>query len=492
MATQTETGKKLLANLKKIQEKLKEKEKKKKSSRSRTKIHIVSDSPDDKGKTFNGKTIETPEEYESHSSSGGSSNRIKIVSDSPSDEGKTFNGKTINKPEPSVTNKPSTQNRVDNFINSIKQGNSNEKNTKKLYDNNDNPIVRAIINSTKFGNSGEFNNKRNNMGDTGSNSDSPLTSINSNLLNSLPRPKTPIQETTILKKDYNEILNKPKPRTTQQIIEDTSEIRPTPAIKYNKTWAGNLLDKAGDWLKEKTNKYTDIANKENLKYDDANVLKTTGARAAAFAGGLVIGAKELIIDPVRTPLETTRTVLETPVILTVNPSARQDAMSQVANFGQKLKAGDPQAMANVAVGVVTLKLPSALELTAKASGKTYKAVKFAGKTELPQSDFVHPDVISKTTKFPTVDSTDKIFSMMDEAGNSVVTFSPQKLSKVDPKTGTPTLNPFKGENIAGDTRKGALGLEDGGINVAPKGSGNSEFLRISGSSGSSKYTLDPA
>lgn len=100
-------------------------------------------------------------------------------------------------------------------------------------------------------------------------------------------------------------------------------------------------------------------------------------------------------------------------------------------------------------------------------------------SKIPAEEVFSTDVLTKQTKFPMSTGTKsalKQFNKVDDSGNIVVqTSAPSKLQ------GT----------TAGAGRKGAVGLEDAGIYVTPKGEGSPAFLRLSSADDAVRITIDP-
>ncbi|XRP97780.1 hypothetical protein ACO3UB_08485 (plasmid) [Methanocaldococcus sp. 16A] len=82
--------------------------------------------------------------------------------------------------------------------------------------------------------------------------------------------------------------------------------------------------------------------------------------------------------------------------------------------------------------------------------------------KLPATEYIHPEAMDASKPiFPAAKSFDELKKSFEQANNKVITFTPDKIVG----------------NVVGDSRKGALGLEDSGIYVAPKGYGNPYFTR---------------
>jgi len=256
----------------------------------------------------------------------------------------------------------------------------------------------------------------------------------------------------------------------------------------NKSWFGNNLDKYSDKLKNFHYDLKNNAQEEAFNGEMTSAAKSSILNMGAVATGLVVSAKEIVIDPWRTPIKSTKGALEGAVDLAIKPTAREEFAKSAGGFGQKLQSGDPTAVSQTVVALASPEIPG---IVIKAAGSTTRAARFINKVEAPVEDYVHPEVISGKSNMPSAKGTKDIIDGYNKADGKVVTFSPQKLGKVNPETGSPTSNPLKGEQVAGDTRKGALGMEDGGINVAPKGQGTSYFLRMGDDMSNSKYTMNP-
>ena len=285
-------------------------------------------------------------------------------------------------------------------------------------------------------------------------------------------------------------------RFSNQRAQRRQEIENLPQLKAYReqdnrstarTAIGRALDNASDSLKRKAFSLADSATKEKAKGDSSNQLKVMGLNTGAFVLSSAVSAKEFFIDPLRTPIQSAKDTVQGLASLGTQEGRRQFSAS-AGQFGQRLQAGDPIAAGQVAGAIAPPSIPGA---ALKVAGTTTRAVRLAGKTELPRSRFENPDVISGKSNMPQARGTQEIVQGFERAGGEVVTFSPQRLGKINPNTGAPTNNPITGRRQAGDTRKGSFGLEDGGINVAPAGQGTSYFTRIDKVSPETKFTVNP-
>lgn len=275
-----------------------------------------------------------------------------------------------------------------------------------------------------------------------------------------------------------EINNLPQLKASDRQRENTSRAR---------TPFGRALDTAGFIAKSGAQSLSSSAREESSKRDSANRAKVIGLNTGAFVLSSAVSAKEFFIDPLRTPIQSAKDTVQGLASLGTQEGRRQFSAS-AGQFGQRLQSGDPIAAGQVAGAVATPSIPGA---ALKVAGTTTRAVRLAGKTELPRSRFENPDVISGKSNMPQARGTQEIVQGFERAGGEVVTFSPQRLGKINPNTGAPTNNPITGRRQAGDTRKGSFGLEDGGINVAPAGQGTSFFTRIEKVSPETKFTVNP-
>jgi hypothetical protein len=250
----------------------------------------------------------------------------------------------------------------------------------------------------------------------------------------------------------------------------------------DRTRVGNIFDKVGAGAK---NLAYDLSFKADTAEKEGNLIKATGFTLGAFTLGAAVATKEFIVDPLRTPIQSVKEAVGGAVSLATSPAARKDFSTQAGIFGAKLQSGDPIATSQAVVAVGSPSVPS---LAIRGTAKITKEIKFIGKPEFQISEFAHSS--TPQTQFPRARGTQEIIQKLKESDNTVVTFSPQRLGKVDPETFAPTSNPFIGRQISGDTRKGSLGLEDGGINVAPKGAGNPYFLRITPTD-NVQYSINP-
>jgi len=283
--------------------------------------------------------------------------------------------------------------------------------------------------------------------------------------------------------NLEKVINKVRENRTGVFIQDKNNFQ-----DKNKTKIGNFVDKKFSEIKTKAENYSFESKKEQQKINPSYI-KATGYQLGALGLGAVVASKEQIIDPLRNPIDTITNTAKGIYSLATSKEARQEFQTSTAEFGSRVKEGDPISTSQLLVAVASPKVSGVVNQgIIKGVAKGVKEVQFINKIEKPINEFVSPQ--SKFTQFPKAKGTQDIINKLKEADNKVITFSPQRLGRVDKATLAPTSNIFKGERISGDTRKGALGLEDGGINVAPKGEGNPYFLRLQETK-ETRYTLNP-
>jgi len=126
-----------------------------------------------------------------------------------------------------------------------------------------------------------------------------------------------------------------------------------------------------------------------------------------------------------------------------------------ASLGKAFKTQDPRFVA-------TILAPKVPTIILKGASSTYKFSKFAGKKEIKSTSLLDKQAVQEG-KFPTSKTTKAQNQKLKKSFNEVVTLSPKK---------------FKKNTIVDHSKKSKLGLEDAGVYVAPKGSGNPYFARV--------------
>jgi hypothetical protein len=129
--------------------------------------------------------------------------------------------------------------------------------------------------------------------------------------------------------------------------------------------------------------------------------------------------------------------------------------------GEDITARDWGNFASIFVGIKGSKVGW------KGISKTGDYIRTRNLPKLPAESYIHPEAMdaSKPT-FPAAKNFNELKQSFEDAGNKVITFTPDEIVG----------------NVVGDSRKGSLGMEDSGIYVAPKGSGNPYFTRKADSS----------
>lgn len=446
-----------------------------------TKIRIESDSEEDRGKTFAGQEIKiVPKVKRKKRSGGGSSSSNKktivyIVSDAPADQGRTFAGQKILSPTEYEQIRKSSSSSVSVQQRAVNQQERTQINQQieKEREQQRAEQRKQTLEKLQSNNAQDQLNKR------------IQASVGAQIREQ--QRNAPIQQTKSVP------VKIPEKKKTAQEIRDEMNTISAPEVKEDKrTIIGKIFDYPFEKLESAATFLSDKRQAELMKPESKrNMLYTAGGGTAAFLINIPVALKQQVVDPLRTPVETAKGIKDTAVALTTS-EGRSNLMRAKDDFAQRLASGDPIAASNVAAALTGPKVSASVtEATFKGAARVKKAVEFAGKTEVPRAVYDNPEVIAGKTKMPEIGSTKEIIDLYEKANRKVTTASSQKLGKVDPETGAPTSNPLKGKQQAGDTRKGALGKEDGGINVAPKGSGTSYFLRLTDDAAETKYTLNP-
>lgn len=443
-----------------------------------TTVYIESDAPEDQGKTFGGQRI-LPRDTLANSKK----TKINVVSDAPEDRGKILFGEKVQTSiqyEENLSikrgNVRSEVPKEERYINNQRQRELNEQNNQKSVDNPVNPSSGVNGNDGRNNtNISIYRNPSDNIRNNGMDLLDSNPNINNFSESSLQQQRTVTDAERATPKDQTPPLN-PILSGAANFWDKTVDV-----LQIPRNALFGQVDKAQKALKAK---YEGINAKppEQRTFSEKAIIGPAGLGSTVLKlpvlanEGPLEGTVNLLRDPVKTTKSAVSKTMIAGAYAIENPG---EAGAQVQESAVKTAAGvqrgDPDALASVAYNALAAPVAEAkaFDVATDVLATGYKAARFAGKTEIPSSDIVRKDTLQGGV-FPEAKSTDEIVQMLAKADNKVVTVSPSKLT---------------GE-VAGDTRKSVLGLEDGGINVAPKGEANFAFARTS-VKGKTEYTVNP-
>ena len=193
-------------------------------------------------------------------------------------------------------------------------------------------------------------------------------------------------------------------------------------------------------------------------------VENIGAAALTFPAGV----RDFVVDPtisfIRSPIQSTVSAGIGVRDLVTQPSARSEAFSALSQQAGRISSGDPIALGETAgaIGGGAALGTGALRATQGVVRGGQEAFVRVGSRQIPLEQITSPEVARGQQMVPTTTSTAQSVREFERNQGLVSTASPSNLQG----------------NIAGQSRKGAFGLEDGGIFVTPADRTSIAFTRI--------------